>query len=500
MAVEGRVRNIVLRDALPVLGLSPLWTLMRNVPFVAYVYPVGMGGAGIEPSYSLLVRVAVLLALVLLVAGTLAARGWVERFVTGRRAGAAALMALGAVGMAVATGGASSGLLLGVACILVSVSFLAGTLCWAAYFTRPFCARRLAEVGLSFLVNYALFPAVGVVARLFGAAVPLVAAPLVMGACWLLCEPRLDVEARPQPSRDLLLDPFVVATAAIVVLGSFVRGVADSMAGVVPVRYMLSVPATIVFAGACVAVALRSRVAGGLGAADGKMAARFVSACWAALVALMLVGLVWFFVGDARQGADVVAVAQFLLAMLLWIILCFQVQATGVDAVPLFLAWYLGVQAASWVVRYALVPALVGDLTSAGLLGADEAVALALVVAAGPFAIGYGCRRAAASLSGSRAPVPAPAAACAGQGGPGGEEPATPERESRGLADLADACRLTPREIQVGELYAQGYSIGKVAEQLGITVATAQSHMRSVYRKLDVHSKDDFIRVARGEA
>ena len=498
MTGKGRARDIMLGDMLPVLGLSPLWTLMRNVPFVAYVYPIGMGGAGIEPGYSLLVRVAVLLALMALVVGTLIARGWVERFVTGRRAGAAVLMALGAVGMAVATGGASSGLFLGAACIMVSVSFLAGTLCWAAYFTRPFCARRLAEVGLSFLVNYALFPAVGVVARLFGAAVPLVAAPLVMAVCWLFCVPRLDVEARPQPSRDLLLDPFVVVTAAIVVLGSFVRGVADSLAGVVPVRYMLSVPATIVFAGACVAAALRSRAAGGPGVVGGRAAARFVAACWGALVILALVGLVWFFLGDRRQGADVVSVAQFLLSMLLWIILCFQVQVTGVDAVPLFLAWYLGVQAASWVARYALVPALVGGLGSAGPLDADEAVALAVIVTTGPFAVGYGCKRAATSLGGTCAP-PSVAAAVM-QDGRIAEEAAASGDGSCGLANLAGICRLTPREIQVGRLYAQGYSIGKVAELLGITVATAQSHMRSVYRKLDVHSKDDFIRVAHGKA
>ncbi len=492
MAQTCKARGFVRGSLLPVLGLAPLWTLMRNVPFISYVYPIGMGGQAIEPDYSLAVRVATLFLLAAIVVGAMAACGWVERFVAGRRAGASLLMALGGLGMWLAMSDMPSELVLCTASILVGVSFLVGVVCWSAYLTRPFGPRQLVEVGLSLSVNYVLFPSVGLLARLFGAAIPMIAAPLVMAACWLACEPRLDVDSRPQPSRELLGDPFVVTTAALVLIGAFVRGVADPMDGTAPVRYMTSLPATLLLTAACVAFGIR---------AQGRVArdkdthpafSHFVGACWATVVALMVVGLAWFFVADCKQGGDIVAVAQYLLTALLWVVLCCQASATEVDAVALFLPWYAGLQALCWLIRYGLVAALVGTDAHPGPLDAAEAVAVALLLAAAPFAMTYGLKRVAASLREGRESV------CGADAAPVGVAPDTPNPQVTGLEFLAGTYHLTPREVQVGELYSQGFSIGKVAEALDITVPTAQSHMRSVYRKLDVHTKDDFIRVARG--
>lgn len=485
------IRGFVRGSLLPVLGLAPLWTLMRNVPFISYVYPIGMGGEAIEPDYPLAVRVATLLLLAALVVGAMAARGWVERFVAGRRAGASLLMALGGLGMGLAMSGAGGGALLCAASTLVGMSFLVGVVCWSAYLTRPFGPRQLAEVGLSLSANYVLFPSVGLLARLFGAAVPLVVAPLVMAVCWLACEPRLDVDTRPQPSRELLLDPFVVTTAVLVLVGAFVRGVVDPMEGTAPVRYMTSLPATLLLSAACAAFGLNLRGRTGR-AQDASLAfTPFVKGCWAVVVTLMFAGLAWFFVADRKQGGDIVAVAQYLLTVLLWVTLCCQASTTEADAVALFLPWYAGLQALCWLVRYGLVAALIGYESSPGPLDPAEAVALALILAAAPFTLAYGVRRTTASFEEKHE------SACASTEAP--EDKAGDAAASQGtdLKALADTYRLTPREVEVGQLYSQGYSIGKVAEALGITVPTAQSHMRSVYRKLDVHTKDDFIRTAR---
>lgn len=56
---------------------------------------------------------------------------------------------------------------------------------------------------------------------------------------------------------------------------------------------------------------------------------------------------------------------------------------------------------------------------------------------------------------------------------------------------------LTEREASVIYLYTQGYSFGKVAEDLGISKSTVQTHLRNSYHKLSVHTKDDLIALIR---
>ena len=51
----------------------------------------------------------------------------------------------------------------------------------------------------------------------------------------------------------------------------------------------------------------------------------------------------------------------------------------------------------------------------------------------------------------------------------------------------------TSREAQVAVLFASGYSLGRVAEELAITKGTAQGYSRSAYRKAGIHSKDELI-------
>jgi DNA-binding CsgD family transcriptional regulator len=47
---------------------------------------------------------------------------------------------------------------------------------------------------------------------------------------------------------------------------------------------------------------------------------------------------------------------------------------------------------------------------------------------------------------------------------------------------------LTARENDVVRLLAQGCTYGRVAQLLGISEHTVGSHIKNVYRKLDVHT------------
>ena len=51
-----------------------------------------------------------------------------------------------------------------------------------------------------------------------------------------------------------------------------------------------------------------------------------------------------------------------------------------------------------------------------------------------------------------------------------------------------DAVALTSREIDVLRLLACGCTYAQIADRLGISLNTVTSHVKNMYRKLDVHS------------
>lgn len=52
---------------------------------------------------------------------------------------------------------------------------------------------------------------------------------------------------------------------------------------------------------------------------------------------------------------------------------------------------------------------------------------------------------------------------------------------------------LTPREIEVAKLTAQGFSCAYIAEKLVVSNSTVRFHQQNIYRKFDVHSRNELI-------
>ena len=52
---------------------------------------------------------------------------------------------------------------------------------------------------------------------------------------------------------------------------------------------------------------------------------------------------------------------------------------------------------------------------------------------------------------------------------------------------------LSPREREVLSLIARGFSYGEIARLQALTVHTVQTHIKSLYRKLSVHSKSEAV-------
>lgn len=76
-----------------------------------------------------------------------------------------------------------------------------------------------------------------------------------------------------------------------------------------------------------------------------------------------------------------------------------------------------------------------------------------------------------------------------------GGQPVRPEVAAR-LAARASGPTLTPREVQVIELVAQGMRNKEVGAALGISEETAHVHVRNILTKLNVHDRSAAITVA----
>lgn len=61
----------------------------------------------------------------------------------------------------------------------------------------------------------------------------------------------------------------------------------------------------------------------------------------------------------------------------------------------------------------------------------------------------------------------------------------------------SESSPLTRRETEILEHIAVGKSRKKIAEELFIDLETVKSHIKNIYQKLDVHSKEDALKTAK---
>ncbi len=63
-------------------------------------------------------------------------------------------------------------------------------------------------------------------------------------------------------------------------------------------------------------------------------------------------------------------------------------------------------------------------------------------------------------------------------------------------ADDTPVARLSPRELDVVRLVADGYRASEIAARLGVSIKTAEAHRRNAMRKLMVATVADLVRLA----
>ena len=76
---------------------------------------------------------------------------------------------------------------------------------------------------------------------------------------------------------------------------------------------------------------------------------------------------------------------------------------------------------------------------------------------------------------------------------PSASEERKPGRYQQRLNAVAERCGLSPRERDVFELLVRGRSIDYIAQNLTISFNTAKSHIRHIYVKADVHSRQELL-------
>lgn len=469
------MQQLVGRVLAPIGGMAFFWAYFRYQVVFMVLYPqtssVALGPVTI-PSHG-----AFLLALALL-ACTALARGYsLERFIRSHPVVCTITAALGTGGGALAlwalsSSGAAHTALVWLSAFLVACAFLASFLMWGIALSQDFSATQLVILSTSYLVSLAVFrPGTGIPREAFSLAVP-----LGSSLCWLVSV-RWGMQSLPpaQPTRaQALLNPSIWLFAAFLLAGSVIRGIVDCVIPTFDSRRALSMPITALFTAVCVVYWL---VAQHRQRANAPL---FVLGCWVGFSCLFFFGVFAFLVADDfALGGSLVVIARSMLEVALWMFLCDYAHRQHAPVVPLFIVGGVFVETASWAISYVAIPALAAP----SLNGVADPHMLALLAVFGLVAAITAVCGALLGLQGIQRTGQAPLS----------HESTSPTNDTQLAAALERSQKLTPRESTVALLYARGYSLSKVAEELGVSTSSAQTSIKSVYRKLGVHSKDELI-------
>ena len=68
----------------------------------------------------------------------------------------------------------------------------------------------------------------------------------------------------------------------------------------------------------------------------------------------------------------------------------------------------------------------------------------------------------------------------------------------RRLDEIREQYKLTDRETQILSLLSKGHSAKRIAEMLYISVSTVQGHIKRIYAKMGIHSRQSAINLFEG--
>ncbi len=473
--------------ALFTLGLALFWPLFRHATFFMVLYP--MQSASLPGNLSVAAHSLALLCLAVLTFAGLLLHERLNRLVirpsfsliSGLLGSCAVVFAQGV------TAGVLTPAFLWASAILAACGIIGLYTSWAQQCCMTFNCTTVALIGLSFFLSYLLFSRGALLENCIGPNAMAFTMPLGSAVCCTmlslnatrcgLANETYGHDDKPHSRQIISLPALMIA--AFLVIGAAVRGIVDVQAVNTGARYPLSLVLAGLLSVACFSYAWMTGLNKGTTPESVKLE-RFALECWMVLALVFLGGLFSFFVLDNQiGGGDVVVISRTMLEFVLWLLLCGMAHYRNLSAVWVSLTYGMTATVVSWFLSYVVIPNTVafdgqGVLSPAAfVLVVIFAVVTAMLLCFGAYLI-------------ANSPTQANTANI-------GQQEAVGDSRSIKLVPNFNLALLTQREHDVAQLYTRGYSLGKVADELGITKSTAQSHIKNVYRKLDIHSRDDLI-------
>jgi len=478
------VRSMTLKSYVaPLVGMTFFWTYLRHQTVFGTLYPLNTT----IPLSDFSVQIYAVFLLVLFVLSLLALffASALEKVFLNRRLVIVLFAAMGSLGAFLCLG-AQRGLYADwaylLSTILISVGFLANCLAWAVYFSSRFGPSQIILLAVSYLASLVIFNAIGIYFPIAKDYV-LVLVPLCIGLTWLFANaPRAQVEARTWASLKKI-SPYIVLFVAFLLAGSVVRGIVDLEDPIGRASYLRwgsSVVVSVLILIACVRLKRSTTIPRSNSLCDDgdeyASIERMALKCWVVLAVMFFAGtFICLISGTYTIGGHIVVVARSSLDFFLWVLLCNLAFQRKAAPIPLFIVCNILTGVVSLFLSYVVIP-YVAALETGMMKSSFEMFVLTIVFALiALIVVVFGVimlrANSVKTLPGSEAME---------------SMPFLPE-------DKVCEHKLTKREIEVIGYLACGYTLGAVAAKLFISKSTAQTHVKSAYRKLGVHSKDDLI-------
>ncbi|WP_158309948.1 LuxR C-terminal-related transcriptional regulator [Eggerthella sp. YY7918] len=363
--------------------------------------------------------------------------------------------------------GAVVAVVMGISFALLVAMWGSSSLVYAAKHRIPaLCAMVLAFI-LGFIVSTALVP----LER--NAALLLMCFPALSGACWLGSHRRqqlpgckLTKTSQLPLARILVLGVFLLLISLL--RGPFYTGSIDYIPGwdVIAPNAL-----SILMAVLTLAFLLLNR----------STTQAFRNALIAAAL-LLLAGLLLAIYGDvASASLHLIIVGKSCFELFLWLLLSDSGRTERISAVTTFIPFFLGFELLASSISYLAIPSL------AALLNATFSSVIPLMALATALVFVAGCF---IYLGFEHAPNATPETNLNQDDRNDDDYTAAIEAKLQTLNGYND---LTPREKEIATLLAQGNSYKRIADLLYVSPSTVQTHAKSLYRKLAIHTKQELV-------
>ena len=327
------------------------------------------------------------------------------------------------------------------------------------------------------------------VGLLMAASLPLLAVVFTMAAVRAPSEPAEDVV----PVRELPRGYFIRLVVAVSVFSVIAGVIKGFMALQQPLSAATDQGVIIVFATACAAVLLFVLV--------GLLVREFdISQLYYPIIILTCLGnlVVPLFGGLGVIQGELVSIAYNLFILMVWCLLANVANRTNLSYVRVF-GWGRGASAAGttvgWFAGASLAPVLVENPSNMVALAMGMVFVLLVVsmVILNERTIGMALRktRNAQTDQGTGDFFPSGRGPEGAGGASDGDGAPREGAWTKSCNALAEQAGLSLRERDVLFLLGKGYTIEYIAGELGISFNTAKSHIRNVYAKAGVHSKQE---------